>query len=81
MRGRRRLMRRGEAPAARRFDVARLLAADFVSAAQVRRDGDVARHALLQQQFRRLDHGFGVEARAHRAVEHALAMATMVMPW
>ena len=48
-----------------------LVAADFASAAQGRRDRDVARRALLQQQLRRLDDRLGVEPRPHRAVRAA----------
>ena len=47
------------------------------------RDGDIARRPLLQQQLGRLDDGFGVKSRAHRAAvqrvgdrhqRHALVM-------
>ena len=65
-------MRRGETPPPKGSTSRPFLAADFVSAAQGCADGDIARHAFLQQQFRRLNHGFGVKARAHSGVEHGI---------
>ena len=54
------------APSARRVTASRGGGLHLLGARM--RDGDVARHALLQQQLAGLDHRLAVEARAHPAV-------------
>ena len=71
MRGGRRLMRGDEPPSAGRFDVAGAGGRLHFRRPKARRR-DVARHALLQQQFGRLDDRLGMEARPHRAVEQSV---------
>ena len=71
MRGGRRLVRGGEPTSAGRFDVA-----SAGGRLHFRRPGtrgrDVARHALLQQQFAGLDDRLGMEALPHHAVEKSV---------
>ncbi len=71
MRGGRRLMRGGEPASAGRLDIA-----SAGGRLHFRRPGarrrDVARHALLQQQFAGLDDRLGMEALPHRAIEQGV---------
>ena len=71
MRGGRRLLRGGEPATARRFDVASAGSRLHVRGPKTRRR-DVARHALLQKQFGRLDDRLGMEPRPHRAIQQGV---------
>ena len=57
-----------EPPAAERFDIAGAGSRLHVRGPKASR-GDIARHALLQKQFGRLDDRFGMEPRPQRALQ------------
>ena len=71
MRGGRGLVRGGEPATAQRFDVASASCRLHVCSPKTRRC-DVARRALLQKQFSRLDDRLGMKPRPHRAVQHGV---------
>ncbi len=72
MRARRDVVRRLEATQGRRHELAYLgRHLDLFAARSC--DGDRSRRALLQQQFRRLDHGMRVEPLSHEAIVHDVA--------
>ena len=72
VRRRGRLMRGGITSAARWFGVAPFFGRGFHFRRPGTDDGDLARHALLQQEFGRLHHRLGVKPRPHLGVERGI---------